>query len=441
MISDAPEFHTKPTSPIPPVPYHHPLPSKSAVLQKKIDPVFNMTSTHTKSADDFTSTANPADNHKDFSMDADMVADADQDAADDTSFSDPYEEQDEPEKGGAVEPAMPAGGEVDDDYAMTFESDGEMGSNSQEVSNEDGDQDIQSVPAPLLGSEIVSSLNLDPSIVASTEPFDNASLNPTTSPPTTSPEHAPVAIDGAPAPAMVETPKAPSQPPVHSYEGVTNGEIDIQQLLDNITANAELNASANVTPTTATVNSPKFPPAPSALPSHSSLPPRPQVVQKPPMHPAYTSQDDIRKYHAGPSFAGPPGTSFRAPSMPMSIVAAGAPGTRTDPRNVLPPPPSASFNAPPTLSAPPPSATLPPHPQHQRVTAQDRPQMSIETGDAEDDGEIQWGPDVQKLYDAFLADERMYVSEGLWDRFPAGSRLFIGKIYNSSTWHLLIAYR
>jgi hypothetical protein len=34
---------------------------------------------------------------------------------------------------------------------------------------------------------------------------------------------------------------------------------------------------------------------------------------------------------------------------------------------------------------------------------------------------------VQKKYDEFLHDERVYVTEGLWDRFPPGSRLFVGK--------------
>lgn len=109
----------------------------------------------------------------------------------------------------------------------------------------------------------------------------------------------------------------------------------------------------------------------------------------------------------------------------MSIVAAGAPGTHTDPRNTLPPPPSASFNAFPALPAPPAgNPTL--YSAHQVASGQDRPKNSIE--DSGDDDEIQWSPAIQKLYDAFLADERMYVAEGLWDRFPTGSRLFIGNL-------------
>lgn len=47
-------------------------------------------------------------------------------------------------------------------------------------------------------------------------------------------------------------------------------------------------------------------------------------------------------------------------------------------------------------------------------------------GDVEDEGEIQWGPDMQKLYEAFLAEERRNVAEGVWDKYPMGSRLFIG---------------
>ncbi|KAJ5835152.1 hypothetical protein N7447_001178 [Penicillium robsamsonii] len=44
------------------------------------------------------------------------------------------------------------------------------------------------------------------------------------------------------------------------------------------------------------------------------------------------------------------------------------------------------------------------------------------------DDDAPWGPEVQKKYDEFLHDERIYVTEGLWDRFPMGSRLFVGNL-------------
>jgi hypothetical protein len=52
----------------------------------------------------------------------------------------------------------------------------------------------------------------------------------------------------------------------------------------------------------------------------------------------------------------------------------------------------------------------------------------------EGDGEAAWGPDMQKTYDEFLHNERIYVSEGLWDRFPPGSRLFVGN-YDYSAYY------
>lgn len=39
-----------------------------------------------------------------------------------------------------------------------------------------------------------------------------------------------------------------------------------------------------------------------------------------------------------------------------------------------------------------------------------------------------WTPTTQAIYDGFLEDERRYVTEGIWDRFPAGSRLFVGNL-------------
>jgi hypothetical protein len=44
-----------------------------------------------------------------------------------------------------------------------------------------------------------------------------------------------------------------------------------------------------------------------------------------------------------------------------------------------------------------------------------------------DDEDSRWPPEVNRLYEEFLDDERRYVTDGQWDQFPAGSRLFIGK--------------
>ena len=39
-----------------------------------------------------------------------------------------------------------------------------------------------------------------------------------------------------------------------------------------------------------------------------------------------------------------------------------------------------------------------------------------------------WSPRTQAEYDSFLESERRYVTEGIWDRFPLGSRLFVGNL-------------
>lgn len=410
MTPDAPEYYTRPTTPLSPLPFYPPQPSNIPVIQNQIDPIFNMTSTHTE-------TANIPELSEQSHADTQLAtADNDMDTVDHTSFSDPYDEEES-----AVEDVTKAqvskSTDTDDDYAMTFDSDGEETSSRNDVSSANTEQESQPLPPPV--SDIVETL---PSDVPDTSPSittQDRQENLPHSLPTTStfsltaatPRDAPVADESNVIQAPTETQQSQAQP--HIYEDVSNGGIDIQQLLDNITATAE----ANATPTSANTSNSNFPFSSSGLPAHSSLPPRPQITQKPSLHLPYTPQ-----YQTGPPGYPPPGlSSLRPPGVPP------APGTSTDARNALPPPPPASFQ-------PPPSHIQPGHvnqvyPQTQRGATQERPGAGIDATDALDEGEVTWGPSVQKLYDEFLADERMYVNEGLWDRFPVGSRLFIGEIY------------
>lgn len=220
-------------------------------------------------------------------------------------------------------------------------------------------------------------------------------------------------------PAKTASPQADPQ----QKEEVARGEVDIQQLLDNITAKAELK-----TPTETTTSSTSAPQAfstiPTGLPAHSSLPPRPHSVQNGLPFPSFSAHDAARTTYAGASsLPPPPGIgSFRAPGVP-GPAAPGAPGT--GPTSLLPPPPSSMF-------APPPGVTVPPMPIHFQPSrpntagsGQQAPKK--DRSDGVDHGEIQWSAKVQKHYEEFLEDERGYVQEGQWDKFPNGSRLFIGK--------------
>jgi hypothetical protein len=97
------------------------------------------------------------------------------------------------------------------------------------------------------------------------------------------------------------------------------------------------------------------------------------------------------------------------------LATAGAPGTSSSGASALPPPPGPSFQQ----SSP--AESLGSSPGVQRSGRGDR--QPARSGKDED---TPWGPEVQKKYDEFLHDERVYVTEGLWDRFPPGSRLFVG---------------
>ncbi|EFQ97556.1 hypothetical protein MGYG_00597 [Nannizzia gypsea CBS 118893] len=107
---------------------------------------------------------------------------------------------------------------------------------------------------------------------------------------------------------------------------------------------------------------------------------------------------------------------------------------QSDKSNILPQSGhSAAMDASAGLSTSLPSPKQAPTKSHARkVSATSRKRDSYDDnkestkGDQQDD--TPWGPEIQKKYDDFLRDERIYVTEAHWDRFPAGSRLFIGNL-------------
>lgn len=76
--------------------------------------------------------------------------------------------------------------------------------------------------------------------------------------------------------------------------------------------------------------------------------------------------------------------------------------------NGLPPPPVASFQQPIKLES-----------QRERKQA---------AGETLDEDDQPWTPETQRRYDSFLTEERKYVTEGNWEQFPYGSRLFVGNL-------------
>jgi nuclear polyadenylated RNA-binding protein 3 len=392
-MTEPPEFHSKIHSPVSPTPLHPPEPSNIPVLQNQIDPIFNMTSTHIDPP--APAVTAPAGSSMDPVASPVVV-----DSPADSSFSDAYKDEgDGKDKG---QNASANQDEVSDDYAMTFDTDGEEHSDSQDLSRENIQQ-LSDLPDRALTINTFS--NGSDAIPAQSHPIpSNMGAAEATA---TNPSD----------PTAPQTGTEPTMPSSNTYGEIASGEIDIQQLLDNITANAEKKepGSAINTPTSANPLNASTPKAGSSLPPHASLPPRPQV-------PSSNYNDDMSKYHAATTNFPQAQNSYK-PGVNVPLVAAGAPGTYSDPRNGLPPPPTASFRQPPPSTGSPISPGA--YPQVARLGGPDRTSRSEPSEDM-GDPDIRWPLEIQKKFDQFLVEERGYVTDGQWDKFPVGSRLFIG---------------
>jgi hypothetical protein len=181
---------------------------------------------------------------------------------------------------------------------------------------------------------------------------------------------------------------------VDRYEGNSTTSVDVQALLDSLTPSAHnmQYALPQMSPESAQAQPHASAASHSAIPS---LPARPPAQE----HPNYTPSDDIRSFH--PHSQQSPTTQQRAANgQPQHLNVPGhnyAAMPQGGPQS-----PTTSGNA------------------QKRQPAQ----RSETPGDDED---IRWPPEVNKRYEEFLDQERKFVTEGQWDQFPMGSRLFIGK--------------
>ena len=210
--------------------------------------------------------------------------------------------------------------------------------------------------------------------------------------------------------------------------GESSGGINIQTLLDNLSpsitnAAASQGEQSEAVPVTTesshnTITDTAI--SPSSIQGNPNLPPRPPPQEKPISHPNYSAVDDIRSFH--PHSQKSSATNSNSQHNIVSPQAGNAPALTVG-ANGLPPPPPASFQG---------STQTPTDATHSPLTAtQDQQKDNEKKSDkgSVSDEEVQWSPEVQKIYHDFLQDERKYVTEGQWDKFPANSRLFIGTVY------------
>lgn len=232
---------------------------------------------------------------------------------------------------------------------------------------------------------------------------------------------------------VVTLQSAPSYTP--SGGGGENQGVNFQNLLDNISPSTSTAPAGSVI--TATATSPAgdaFLPnaaTDSSLPTAAGLPPRPPPQDNTSTYPQYASNNEISTYSqfsAQDAFAAQHGFASQqsnypstAALTPLGAAPGAAPGSSAG-ASGLPPPPVATFQQNSSKAPVAPEFSSAPLSQHF-----DRPDRAAGRDHFAGDDETPWPPDVQKKYDEFLHDERIYVTEGLWDRFPPGSRLFVGK--------------
>jgi hypothetical protein len=375
-------------SPVSPSPVHATSPLVVPALQETVDTIDAMVAAVVASG------SRSGDDHLPLSDPAGHLNNGD--AVDDDPYSD-----DDPAETAALPQQTEVPNSNDDDYAKTFDS--PIGSDELDGQDEPSQAHSHSAPRPSgsVGNfpSVASHSVIDPSLTqgSDADPAAGQSQVNRGSAISFSQQH----HNNASAEQNIATPAHVSGDP-HSDASQSEPSIDLQRLVADLTAQStepQPNSTPDPNAAKATQDAGSSSIS-SGLPSSASLPPRPP-------QPNTASQAFVSQHHPGATGLNhvPNPSTPSASGQAMQLVAAGAPGTSTGAISNLPPPPSS------TLSA---SATTGPH--NTANYALHAP--GYHTDRKEDDYRSKW--------EQFLSDERQYMSEAKWDRFPEGSRIFIG---------------
>lgn len=366
---------------------------------------------------------------------ASEIADLSEDAsvADDDSFQ--YDGEGEGENGQEQETTQEAPQEETDDYAMTFDSPAEreqMDGEDEEEAGKESQQQPQKVVSDAPESINITEPPVQPDAVP-TQTTQPASVDPPApnladqglqSDRAISVQDAPISQpsengNGAP-PAQEDMPDAASaispnvkpeetasedpidvQPKPEDVEMTTESardatSLDIQKLVDEITAKNEATEPNNKLATS----------PPSTDVDMSSLPPKPALTHEQSKQ-TYTP---ATYHHASlphaPSF---PTGSANLPAQPLQSSQPPQPAYASNGNGAPGVTQQSPFTAAPATFASYPNAYPSASPTQQQAPGFD-------------------GNGLQQTYDDFLADERKAMAEAKWERFPEGSRIFIGKL-------------
>ncbi|KAF4481579.1 RNA-binding [Fusarium agapanthi] len=388
-------------SPVSPSPVHSATSLAVPVLQETVETVDAMVAAAAAAAADANGSINKAPNLEPISG-----AGGDDDIVDDDSLNDPYGEDDtdvaaqqvpQPQ----VEQELP---DSNDDYAKTFDS---------PIGTEEGEdgvvepQDVSSLPRESneisLSSDHLTNRTSQVSHVVhesslSAQPGQSATS--TTSNASSEAQAAGVANTFTSQPSNQQT-SSPStaKPGASNAASSASPSADIQHLVADLTAPS--NPNTHYAPSVLGEHSLESAIPSSAFSSSASLPPRPPLSQTVPQ--TYASQHHPPSINASiPSnLAAPP-----TPGQPSTYVATGAPAAVPDALGEFPVLLGSGLQAPVAIT----SMNAPPYP----------PKPALYNTDQAQDSEY------ERQWNQFLADENQYIAEAKWDRFPEGSRIFIG---------------
>ncbi|RGP80369.1 hypothetical protein FLONG3_1518 [Fusarium longipes] len=379
-------------SPVSPSPVHSATSLAVPVLQETVDTIDAMVAAAADAAN------RSVNNGPDYEP---ILEAGDDNIVDDDSLNDPYGEDDaydvaqqvpQPQ----VEQQFP---DSNDDYAKTFDS--PIGPEE----GEDGDvqpQDVSSLPRESNTISLSSDhLTTHSSQISHAVHDTSLSAQPgQTAAPAASNASSEAQASGA-ATATSQPSNLPS-PASAKLSGSSNTSTDIQRLVADLTAPADSNRlTESSAPSTTGEQSNEYSTSSSNFPPSASLPPRPPLSQAAPQNSAFEHHPGGINASIPSNLAAPP-----TPGQPSTYVAAGAPVAVPDALGEYPVPLSSGLQAPVAIT----SMNAPPYPP------QPIPFIPDQAQDAE----------YQRQWDQFLADERQYMSEAKWDRFPEGSRIFIG---------------
>lgn len=400
-------------SPVSPSPVHSATSLAVPVLQERVDTIDAMVAAASAAAAAADANANTNVSFNKTPNLEPILGAGDDDIVDDDSFNDPYGEDDTD----AVAQQVPQP-QVDqdltdsnDDYAKMFDS--PIGPEE----GEDGDvqpQHVSSVPREsnnisLLSDRLTSHTSqVSHAVHESSLPAQQGQPAASTTSNASSEARGVSVATTTPSHSSNQPVSSPTTTKLDASNNVgsASASTDINRLVADLTAPANSNSSSNSStnlsaPFATGEQSHDSGTTSTAFTSSASLPPRPPLSQTVP-------QTHASQHHPGGVNASisPSLAASLTPGQPSTYVAAGAPVSIPDALSEFSIPLGSGLQAPVAIT----SINAPPHP----------PQHALYNADQAQDAEY------QRQWDQFLADERQYMSEAKWDRFPEGSRIFIG---------------